>query len=415
MDYKELSFLYHMDTGADRDKTIQTEYKRRFYAASTFRTGFVVDAGELFIAVPKELSLAVEQTMRLECRIIGLLSDLPALAKSALLRSLVLDEVVSSNAIEDIHSTRRQVRDAIETEQAKGDNNRFKEFATLYLNIIDGVDEVPRTPADIRSVYDCVTAGESDEQSLPDGRFFRKEGVEIIGSGGKVIHRGLYPEKKITQAIKDMISLTRNTEIPALYSTLASHYVFEYIHPFYDGNGRTGRYLLSLMLSKVLSVPTALSLSRAMAENRTEYYRAFKSADDGLNRGELTFFVYKMLDLVQAAQLSVIARLEKSRDDFDALSAAIDLIAEKEQLKQQEKEFVFLLLQHEVFGLLDDMPLSELALGTRLKEQMARKHIAALEEKGICEKRRKYSPISFALTPAFKQKYAKSHLSFMQY
>lgn len=39
--------------------------------------------------------------------------------------------------------------------------------------------------------------------------------------------------------------------------------------PFYDGNGRTGRYLLALYLDESLSIPTVLSLSRTIAKNKT--------------------------------------------------------------------------------------------------------------------------------------------------
>lgn len=55
----------------------------------------------------------------------------------------------------------------------------------------------------------------------------------------------------------------------------AAHYIFEYAHPFYDGNGRTGCYLLSLFLENSLSQPTVLSLSRAIANNRFALTDAF--------------------------------------------------------------------------------------------------------------------------------------------
>ncbi len=406
MEYKELARLYCMDASSERNENAQREYERRYGSASSFHTGFVTPNGELFIALPRELSLLNEQVLRSERIVARLLDSLPGIAGKAVLRGLVLDEVVCSNAIEDIHSTRRQVRDAIEAAQTEpGEKRRFKELALLYLNIIDGTDEFPRSPAEVRAIYDRVTAGEIDERSLPDGKLFRKEGTDLVGSGGKILHRGINPEEKIIQAVEQMISLTRNKDVPGLYGAVASHYLFEYAHPFYDGNGRTGRYLLSLLLSKVLSVPTALSLSRAMVENRNEYYRAFRSVENPLNRGELTFFVYTILDLVQEAQTRVIERLEKSVGVYHSLAAAMDSIAAKERLKAQEQQIVFLLLQYEAFGLLDDVFLSEISACLQVKKQMARKHIVSLEKKDICEKRRKYSPVSFALTQTFKSEY----------
>lgn len=74
------------------------------------------------------------------------------------------------------------------------------------------------------------------------------------------------------------------------------------VHPFYDGNGRTGRYLLALYLSSPLSILTTLSLSRVIAANRDAYYRSFKEAEHPLNHGELTHFVMNMLENVRIAQ-----------------------------------------------------------------------------------------------------------------
>ena len=65
--------------------------------------------------------------------------------------------------------------------------------------------------------------------------------------------------------IDRMIELVASPDIPQTYSAILSHFLFEYIHPFYDGNGRTGRYLLALYLSEPLSETTVLSLSRVIA------------------------------------------------------------------------------------------------------------------------------------------------------
>ena len=69
------------------------------------------------------------------------------------------------------------------------------------------------------------------------------------------------------------------TDIPELYAAALCHFLFGYIHPFFDGNGRTGRYLLALQLSRPLSQPTVLSLSRVIAENKATYYRAFDAVE----------------------------------------------------------------------------------------------------------------------------------------
>lgn len=59
------------------------------------------------------------------------------------------------------------------------------------------------------------------------------------------------------------------------------HYQFESIHPFYDGNGRTGRIIniLYLALKEMLDIPI-LYLSRYITETKSDYYRLLQSVRD---------------------------------------------------------------------------------------------------------------------------------------
>ena len=132
---------------------------------------------------------------------------------------------------------------------------------------------MPKTPQEIRTIYDKIMDGELPDSKLPDGKIFRAEGVDITAGGVKVVHKGVEPEDKIIEVVETMLQMVQRDDMPEMISALASHYLFEYAHPFYDGNGRTGRYLLALFLSEALSVPTVLSLSRAIAENRDVYKR----------------------------------------------------------------------------------------------------------------------------------------------
>lgn len=406
MKYKELSKLYYMDSSSSRDAKHREEYLRRIAADSTFKLDFITPQGELYIAVPKELTALTEKILCMEREVSTLINSLPLLASGAVMRGLVLDEVVSSNAIEAIYSTRRQVKDALEVgEGSSSEARRFREFAMLYLELAEGPVDAPVTPEDIRAIYDKVTQGEIPADKLPDGKLFRAQGVNIVQGGVRVIHAGLEPEVKIIDAIKKMIEISQRESLPALYRALATHYLFEYAHPFYDGNGRTGRYLLSLYLCSVLSPATALSVSRTIVENKGTYYRAFKTAEKPLNCGELTFFVYEMLSLVREAQINLLERLGQACDAYAKARLIIQDVAEAKTLKEQEAEVVSLLVQYEVFGMLGDATLGDIADVLGVKEQMARKYVAVLETKGIVVKCRKRNPVSFALTDEFKEAY----------
>ncbi|MEF9875556.1 MAG: Fic family protein [Gordonibacter sp.] len=405
MEYKELAKLYHLDASASHESNLQSEERSRREAASTFRINLETPNGKLFIAVPRELSVLSEKVLRAEHRVSAAMRSLPGISASAVMRSLVLDEVVYTNAIEDIHSTRRQVKEALEATKGAPDARRFKELAILYLSIPEGDALVPAKPEDIRTIYDKVMDGELADGQIPDGRIFRKDGVDITAGGVAVIHRGIEPEAKIIEAVQTMLYLVESGDMPALYAAIASHYIFEYAHPFYDGNGRTGRYLLSLFLSESLSAPTVLCLSRMILENRDTYYRAFRIAENPLNRGELTFFVHSMLELLLGAQVGILDRLERSKTILDGLDESMNAAKRTYRLKPQECQIVFTLMQYESFGLMGDASVEELSRLLSLGYQMTRLYLKALEEKGIVGKLRKRNPLTFALTAKFMKEY----------
>ena len=62
-------------------------------------------------------------------------------------------------------------------------------------------------------------------------------------------------------------------------------------------------------------------------------------------------------------------------------------------------------MQYEAFGLMGDASVHEIAAFLELGDQMARKHLATLEKKGVVVKWRLRKPLTFALSDRFKEKY----------
>lgn len=387
MTYESLRTLFYKDASADRYSNAEALARLRFEAESTFRTGLDTPMGELYLAVPRELSLLNEQVLRRERRIASRMRELPLVAQGAMIRGLIVDEVVSTNELEGVHSTRRQINELLQSDSLSQDplqQKRFRELAKLYIGLTDRQRPRPQKPEDIRLIYDSVMDGEPLKASdRPDGKLFRKDKVDIIGPGNRVVHEGVYPEREIIFAIEKMLVVAGSEEMPETFSSIVSHFIFEYIHPFYDGNGRTGRYLLALYLSSPLSILTTLSLSRVIAANRDAYYRSFKEAEHPLNHGELTHFVMNMLENVRIAQNDLDVGLSEKKELLDQTGENLPLFGKAKNLTEKERSVVYMLAQLDLFAAFPEVPQQEVADYIRLGKQQSRIYTKSLEEKGI--------------------------------
>ncbi len=106
-------------------------------------------------------------------------------------------------------------------------------------------------------------------------------------------------------------------EVDPLIKMAVAHYQFEAIHPFTDGNGRTGRILNLLYLCRrgLLQSPT-IYLSRFFIENRSNYYKYLREVTEA---GNWTQWILYMLTAVEETSRDTIARIEKMRDLADEM------------------------------------------------------------------------------------------------
>ena len=111
------------------------------------------------------------------------------------------------------------------------------------------------------------------------------------------------PESSIIQEIDQALMILNNDDIQLPIRVAIFHYYFGYIHPFYDGNGRTNRFISTAYLAKHFHPLIALRLSAVIKNNKKQYYDAFKMTTAEINGGDITNFCLWSLYLLLRKQL----------------------------------------------------------------------------------------------------------------
>lgn len=189
--------------------------------------------------------------------------------QSVLIHAIPLLEAKDSSEIENIVTT----NDALFREAARVDDAgdpAAKEALRYRTALYDGFASLRERPLSTRSAVDiCRTIKgiELDIRKVP-GTTLRNTAT------GEVI----YTPPEGEAVLRDMLTdwerfLNEPSDIDPLVRMAVLHYQFEAIHPFVDGNGRTGRILNILMLiqERLLDLPT-LYLSRHILRTRSDYY-----------------------------------------------------------------------------------------------------------------------------------------------
>ena len=331
---------------------------------------------------------------------------LPEIAKEAFLLDVVGSEIVDTNELEGVASSKQEI---IETAKEIQEFNlpktkRMQNMIRRYLRLMDRKQSFPRSAEEIRKIYDELTEGEIDQGNLPDGRIFRKERSFVQNRhslGGDTIHTGLHPEEEVILAIEKMLLFLSNSELNLLARVAIAHYYFGYTHPFYDGNGRAGRYLSSLLLSGNYHPLTAMSLARGCLLNRQAYLKAFRITNASESAGEMNYFVDAFLEILISGQEDGIVLLqEKDTMLSRAKGAGRKPKAQRCPLGRRCKT-LFLIAQSHFFDFEPGITFAKLAEILGESEYPCEKR-ARMEDKYICYEKKR--PTTYGLSVAFVQK-----------
>lgn len=200
--------------------------------------------------------------------------------ENILLSSLVLQEALDSSAVEDIVTTSDELYRAELDIKGGLTNAATKEVLNYREAMQVGFDMVRRnrllTLNDIKQIQKTLEHNNAGFRTVP--------GTKLKSSKGEVVY---IPPQSGEDVARYMSNLERYINDPEIHDIdplikmAIIHHQFESIHPFYDGNGRTGRIIAILYLveNDLLDLPI-LYLSRYITHNKGEYYRLIQRIRD---------------------------------------------------------------------------------------------------------------------------------------
>lgn len=339
------------------NKTNEEEYEKRINSYGVIKTDMypylmkrdsVKADYPLFVVPLQKLQILMQQIQEKSNIIKDLANTLPNVAKDQFYKEQLYKAVINNNEIEGVKTTKKEVSEAFNAlTDKKNKRKRLLSTVRLYHDILSNDFLKIEDVKVIREIYDILTEGEIESNDALDGDLFRNDIVEVVDqNSGRTEHIPPKNETKILMMLTSWITFINDKTAPFLIKAALAHYFFENIHPFYDGNGRTGRYILSRYLSRKLDIYSGLVISQKINENKKKYYDAFRTTGDYENKAEGTFFVIDILELLKEGQNDII----KFLNDKQALLGAFwDEIQHHPNMTDLEREILFLLFQSTVF------------------------------------------------------------------
>ena len=377
MSYVLLSHLYYKDKNE-----YKALYEQRISAESTRVLPIKIGEHKAFYCLCPEIHSISMQIMQLDKNIFRIQNKLPNAALIQFANRCLVDEIKLTNDIEGIYSTRKELSSVLNEVSNKAKKKRFYGLLNKYKMLISDNEFALNTSTDIRDIYNDLVLKEVSEDcadNVPDGEIFRKDMAEVTTPTQKVIHKGAYPETKIIQLMEQALNILNQKEIPILVRISVFHYLFGYIHPFYDGNGRTSRFISSYLLSKEFEFLIGFRLSYTIKAHIKEYYDAFKECNDEKNLGDLTPFIIMFLNIILESFQNLYDALEKRINYLLKFSNVID---SNSKMSDDLKAFANILIQVSLFSN-EGITKKQLGLELDISESTVNKRLAKLREMGL--------------------------------
>lgn len=299
--------------------------------------------------------------------------------ENILIQTLTLQEARDSSVIENIVTTRDDLYRAELALQNDASNPAAKEVMRYGVAMREGFAAVRKhkllTNNIIIRIQSVLEKNEGGFRAVP--------GTVLKNSLGEIVYTPPQDGAEVTELMGNLerfINAPDVQDIDPLIKLAIIHYQFESIHPFYDGNGRTGRIIciLYLVINNLLDLPI-LYLSRYITQNKESYYRLLQNirqTDYSVEAWEQ--WILYMLKGVE----------ETAEETLNLVNGISELMTECKNLIRSRLPKIY---SHDLLNCLFFSPYTKVEhLETHLgiSRPTATKYLAAIVKLGILEKKR---------------------------
>lgn len=249
--------------------------------------------------------------------------------QSVLLSPFTIREAVASNGVENIHTT---VSDVFQAEVLSETEIKLPEKETLFYReaLLAGLTAISKnkklTYGDIIKIQSILE---------PEKRGIRKKvNGKIVRIKNRSTNENIYTPPDDEIVIEKLLKnfdeqYTSEVKTDATVQSAILHYQFEAIHPFEDGNGRTGRILMVLyfVLRNRLQMPV-LFISGYLLKNRSEYYRLLSGVTERGEWKEWILFILKGVETQANFTKEAIIAVKTLMDEYKTIAQSQKLPAD---------------------------------------------------------------------------------------
>jgi len=301
------------------------------------------------------------------------LGELKGIAKTIpnqamLINAVVLQEAKDSSEIENIITTQDELYKALATTRKQP--AQVKEVINYRKAIFKGFEIIKKQGflriKDIESIQKTIVENNAGIRTMA-GTVLKNDKT------GEIVYTPPQEKDEILDLLSNFLEHfnVNQSDLSPLINLAVLHYQFESIHPFYDGNGRTGRILniLYLIINDLLDIPI-LYLSSYINKNKAKYYKYLNYVN---KTNEWEEYILYMLKALEETANNTIEKINKIKEQLDK---TVEIVKDKAP-KIYRKELVELLFEH---------PYSKIEFVVEkleVERKAASRYLKKLEEIGI--------------------------------